>query len=311
MQKSFRTGNNFTHHFSPDDSILISPQNIKLEIRETNNVKKLTKFDPLVGCARNIVFSSNSKFFLVNGGCNFDKSTFKIFETKSQKEIDTVELTGHVSFIHFVDNNEVVYFGNWYGQLQEYNLGEKKLRSIINFENAMLKYSSFDNNTNLLYFIVQPKVKNDGDYVENSFVAVYDFETRKLETLSLSRQKINGIAAKNEKMALISESWVTTNNKTSKEGTDVEVYDLKKQEIIFRKKTQIDTMVSENCITLSCENNLAYLSNDCIIMVNLHTKKETSIPFNNPTSVAFSNNGRAIAVGGEKAKVFVIKQNGN
>jgi len=150
MQKSFRTSNNFTHHFSPDDSILISPQNIKLEIRETNDVKKLTKFDPLVGCARNIVFSSHSKFFLVNGGCHFDKSTFKIFETKTQKEIAAVELAGFISFINFGDNNEVVYFGNWDGQLQEYNLAEKKLRSIINFENAMLTASSFDIDTNFL-----------------------------------------------------------------------------------------------------------------------------------------------------------------
>ena len=326
IEKSFRLSNGFWHKFFPNSNKLFSPQNIPLEIWDIGKREKENKWNPGVLGIQNITFSNNGEKFVILGGWttqNPNKSEFKIYDSNTLDCIDEFLLHDeHCTNPKFTNDDRSLTFGTWSGDVYNYCLDEKSLVKQHSLNGHSFKMIHHGKHKNKLYMAVTKKAREQNKSVEH-FILEYDIlesKGNKIDFLGeVNPYEINGkmgcnlagVALYNDSLAILTTS--TSKNADGKLTAKAKSY-------AFNITTGKMALIKENfeirhgpihynsCIAWSNDGSkLAFIGLNEVYIIDVVKNNETVIPFEEATSVEFSNCDTGLAVGGKKAKLFKIE----
>ena len=319
IEKTFRLSNGFWHKFFPNSNKLFSPQNIPLEIWDIDKRAKESKWNPGVYGLENVVFSNNGDKFVIHGGWITSKapkkSEFKIYETDTMNLIDEFfvadeKCTNPV----FTNDDKHLIFGTWQGNIYNYCIDDKALTNQYSLPNHSFNLIHHGKHSEQLYIIGTRKAtdsnKNPQDYIFEYNVATKNGNQIDVPVVGISGQpytNIRGLTLHDDKLAIMTTYYGGKENERVVHEAKVYIYDTNSKEIkLVKENFKVrDVFKYCDCITWSNGGNkLAFIGLNEVYIIDIESNYEQAIPFERPSSVAFSNCDTGIAVGGNKAKLF-------
>jgi hypothetical protein len=313
INKSFRLSNGFWHKFLPNSNRLFSPQNIPIEIWDVEKQCKEGKFNPGIYGIKSITFSNNGNYFVFHGGTDYAKSEFKIYETNTLNCIDEFKIMEECSNSKFINEDKSLIFSTWDGNIYKYDIQEKLLEKQFSMETHMFTLINNGNFYEIIYIVTSEKTNKNNNVVP--FILEYninekigkkvDFteERNPYEINGKTNARISGLALSNNNLAILTTHYSESGLREAKSY----IYDIKNKKVTLIKdkfKTK-DVFYNYGCIAWNNDGNkLAFIGINEVYIVNIENNDEETIVFEKATSVEFSNCGKGLAVGGQKAKIF-------
>ena len=312
IAKSFRLSNGFWHKFFPNSNKLFSPQNIPLEIWDIDKRVKENKWKPEIYCIRNLVFSNNGGQFAIRGGCTHGESQFKIYESDTLNCIGEFVLMEECTNPKFTNDDKNLIFGTQKGNIYDYSLKEKTLEKLFSLENTIFWLIHHGKHNNKLYINTSKRTDKGTEY-NDDFILEYDILEKQGNKINLEEKikpcLFSGLALYNNKLAIF-------NRRALKSETDFQIaevyaYNIETKKVIYKKEkfnTRNRPIDLNNCIVWNNRGDkLAFIGLKEIYVIDIDNNNEQVLPFDQPSSVEFSNCDTGIAIGGDKASLLKIE----
>ena len=323
IEKSFRLSNGFWHVFFPNSNKLFSPQNIPLEIWDIDKRVKECKWNPGIYGIKNIVFSSSGDKFVIKGGwvTNRARTECYVFETDSLNCIDEFSISVKCTNVKFTNNDKNLVFGTWYGDIYDYCLETKVLTKQFTLSEAY-KFNLIHHgeSNNKLYFSATKIATEHESWFY--FIFEYDVAEKTGKTMYFNditapfekdgktyNTSIQGLTLHNENLAILATVYGGEIDGDMVDNAKVYVYNIGTKETILIKENFKTPTIFARESSIAWNNTgskLAFIGFYEVCIIDFESGKETTIPFEKATSVAFSNCDKGLAVGGNKAKLFKI-----
>jgi len=335
-KKAVRLSKGFWHKFIPNSDKLISPQNIKFEIWDLNTHKIIEKWKPKMYCIRYCAFNKAGDKFILSGSESADESKFQIYNA------DTFELINEFWFPEQSDNaifcseDDSFIFGTWEGNVYKVGLNDKIIltetktkidgetfkdyavsdennNKLLHIKNAMINLTEADTDNNTVFFVVAPIKAKENLHLLSDYILGYNLKTKtKTEIrlpLSEERYRIASIKYHQGKLAIMKKVYGGKENGNVVHNADLFVFDLENKNLkTIKERFKIrDVFANAQILSWSINGKLAFISlNEIIITDTENDYNETAVAFDRPTSVEFSEDGKSIAIGGDKAVLYSL-----
>ena len=337
-KKPKRLSKGFWHKFIPNTSKLISPQNIKFEIWDLETHKIIEKCDPKVFCIRNCAFNQSGNKFILSAGCTANESEFKIYDTNTFELLNEFWFPEQSGNAVFNVEEDAFIFGTWDGNVykigindkiilnetktkidnktyKDYTVSPENNNKLLHVENSMILWAETDMDNQNIFFVVSPKSlgKTTDLNLLSDYILVYNLKTQSQTEIRLpiedERCKITGIKYHNEKLAIMKSVYGGKENDNVVHNADLYIFNSKNghlQAIKERFKIR-DVFANTQSLSWNTDEKLASISlSEVIIIDTKNNFEEIVIPFDRPTSVEFSEDGKSIAIGGDKAVLYKL-----
>lgn len=307
---------------------------MKFEIWDLETHKIIDKWDPKVFCIRNCAFNQSGNKFILSAGCIGNESEFTIYDTNTfelLKKFWFPEQSGNAVFN--VEENTFI-FGTWEGNVykvgindkiilneiktkidkktyKDYTVSPENNNKLLHVENSMILWAETDMDNQNIFFVVCPKSlgKTTDLNLFSDYILVYNLKTQTQTEIRLpvekERYRITGIKYYNGKLSIIKSIYGGTEFKIS----DLFIFDLENK-ILNKIKSQFkmrDIFSNAGPLSWNSNNQLAVICLEEILIIDTNNiQNEISIPFDRATSVEFSNDGKSIAIGGDKAVLYKL-----
>lgn len=316
-KKSFRLNQGFWHAFVPGTDLLISPQNIKLELWDLAQRKIVQKVHPNMFCLRGKPdFSLDGRFFAFRGGCEYKQSWIRIYETESFLEQAGFVVHEEVENPLFSLDGQSLYFATWEGRLYRFDRISREMEIILSIGDSFMGPMCLDPSRQSLYI---PTVIRAGEGREYFYqcISIVNIPTRTIRELRLNditpgkspSPPILGSAFKNSGLAVLTTRHGDTADKEAAKVACLYIYDATSEslELIWEDLVLPDIFSNSSALSWSSAGLLACIGLDCVYLFDSQNDYvKTSIPFDRACSVIFSPCGSMLAVGGKKARLFFM-----
>ena len=334
-KEKVRLSKGFWHKFIPNSDKLISPQNIKFEIWDLNAHKIIDKWNPDMYCIRYCAFNKAGDKFILSGGCNGNESEFEIYNTDTFGLVNKFWFPEQSDNAIFCSEDDSFIFGTWEGNVYKVGLNDKIVftetetkigaktyknyavsaennNKLLHIENSLINLTEADTDNNNIFFVISPIVlKAENSHLLSDYILVYNLKTKTQNEIRLplteENYQIASIKYHKGKLAIMKTVYGGKENGNVFHNADLFVFDLENQNLKTIKERFKIRDVFSNAQILSWNTNgkLAFISlNEIIITDTLNDFSETAVAFDRPTSVEFSEDGKSIAIGGDKALLY-------
>lgn len=333
-----RLSKGFWHSFIPNTDKLISPQNIKLEIWDLSTHKVIDKFHPQIFGVRNCAFSPSGSKFILSGGCQAGECEFKIYDTNRFEMVKEFWIPEQSDYAVFTGDDEFL-FGSWDGNIFHVNINdtipiyeETKIvnnkkdvtyfinsdckNRLIHIKNTLISLVEFDMDSKTVFAVASSKTENsqENSLTYSNYILAYNLKTKHRKEIKLpttdKRFRIKGIKYMNGKLAILTTIYGGIENDNVFHLATLFLYNLSENKLsVMKENFKVRDVFSENqSISWSVDNKLAFISLYHVGILDMtQENQEIVIPFDRPTSVVFSENGQALAIGGDKAILYNLK----
>lgn len=333
-----RLSKGFWHKFIPNTSKLISPQTMKFEIWDLETHKIIEKWDPKVYCISNCAFNQSGNKFILSAGCMGGESEFRIYDTNTFELLNEFWFPEQSGNAVFNVEGDAFIFGTWDGNVykigindkiilnetkikidnktyKDYTVSPENNNKLLHVEDSMITRTETGMESQNIFFVVSPKYGNRTTKINlfSDYILVYNLKTQSQTEIRLPIEdkiyKITGMKYHNGKLAIMKSVCGEKENGYIVNNADLYIFNFNNGDLQAIKESFKIRDVFANAQTLSWnrDEKLASIAlSEVSIIDTKNNFEEIVIPFDKPTSVEFSEDGKLIAIGGDKAALYKL-----
>ena len=333
-----RLSKGFWHKFIPNTSKLISPQNIKFEIWDLETHKIIEKWDPKVFCINNCAFNQSGNKFILSAGCTADESEFAIYDTNTFELLNEFWFPEQSGNAVFNIEEDAFIFGTWDGNVykigindkiilnetktkidnktyKDYTVSPENNNKLLHVKDSMILLAETDMDNQNIFFVISPKFprKKTNLNLWSDYILVYNLKNQSQTEIRLPIEdniySITGMKYHNGKLAIMKSVCGGKENNYIVHNADLYIFNVNNGDLqAIKEGFKIrDVFSTAQSLSWNRDEKLASIAlSEVSIIDTKNNFEEIVIPFDKPTSVEFSEDGKLIAIGGNKAVLYKL-----